>query len=110
MGQPVPDAETAVERVPDHPVYLRGLHGYAVGAIDSRSAREDHVCARAPAGSEIARTLPGRRAGSINAAVKLLESAIPAAAAQVEALVLKGTGGDGPGGVRRGEEAGATAS
>lgn len=81
------------ERVPDHPVYLRGLHGYAVWG--NRLAFERaHItpATLAPAGGEIVKDGSGAPSGVLtNAAVRLLESAIPPpTAAQVEALVLEG--------------------
>ncbi|HEX8112971.1 MAG TPA: amidohydrolase [Kofleriaceae bacterium] len=81
------------ERVPDHPVYLRGLHGYAVWGNRLAFERAQITPAtRAPAGGEIVRDASGAPSGVlINAAVRLLESAMPPpTAAQVEALVLKG--------------------
>lgn len=81
------------ERVPDHPVYLRGLHGYAVWGNRLAFERAKITPAtRAPAGGEIRKDASGSPSGVlVNAAVKLLESAIPApTAAQIEALALKG--------------------
>jgi predicted amidohydrolase YtcJ len=81
------------ERVPDHPVYLRGLHGYAVWGNRLAFERAGITPATsAPAGGEIKKDASGAPSGVLlNAAVQLLESAIPPpTAAQVEALVLKG--------------------
>lgn len=81
------------ERVPDHPVYLRGLHGYAVWGNRLAFERANLTSATsAPAGGEIVKDASGDPSGVlVNAAVRLLESAIPPpTAAQVEALVLEG--------------------
>jgi predicted amidohydrolase YtcJ len=81
------------ERVPDHPVYLRGLHGYAVWGNRLAFERAHITPATSdPAGGEIAKDASGNPSGVlVNAAVRLLEAAIPPpTAAQVEALVLEG--------------------
>jgi len=81
------------ERVPDHPVYLRGLHGYAVWGNRLAFERANITPATsAPAGGEIVKDASGNPSGVlVNAAVRLLEAAIPPpTAAQVEALVVKG--------------------
>ncbi len=81
------------ERVPDHPVYLRGLHGYAVWGNRLAFERAQITPATSvPAGGEITKDASGAPGGVLlNAAVRLLESAIPPpTAAQVEALVLEG--------------------
>jgi predicted amidohydrolase YtcJ len=88
-----PTLKLLSERVPDHPVYLRGLHGYAVWGNRLAFERAKITPAtRAPAGGEIRKDATGTPSGVLlNAAVKLLESAMPPpTAAQVEALVLKG--------------------
>jgi predicted amidohydrolase YtcJ len=81
------------ERVPDHPVYLRGLHGYAVWGNRLAFERANITPATtAPAGGEIRKDASGAPSGVLlNAAARLLESAIPPPTpAQVEALALKG--------------------
>jgi hypothetical protein len=81
------------ERVPDHPVYLRGLHGYAVWGNRLAFERAGITPATsAPAGGEIKQDASGAPSGVLlNAAVRLLESAMPPpTTAQLEALVLKG--------------------
>jgi predicted amidohydrolase YtcJ len=86
-----PTVKLLSERVPDHPVYLRGLHGYAVWGNQLAFERAQITPAtRAPAGGEIKKDASGRPSGVLtNAAVGLLEAAIPRpSAAQVEALVL----------------------
>jgi len=88
-----PTVKLLSERVPDHPVYLRGLHGYAVWGNRLAFERAKITAAtRAPAGGEIKKDASGAPSGVlVNAAVGLLESAMPApTAAQIEALVLKG--------------------
>lgn len=88
-----PTLKLLSERVPDHPVYLRGLHGYAVWGNRLAFERAKITPATsAPAGGEIKKDASGKPSGVlVNAAVKLLESAMPApTAAQIEALVLKG--------------------
>ncbi|HEX7836355.1 MAG TPA: amidohydrolase [Kofleriaceae bacterium] len=88
-----PTLKLLSERVPDHPVYLRGLHGYAVWGNRLAFERAKITPAtRAPAGGEIKKDASGAPSGVlINAAVGLLESAIPApTVAQIEALALKG--------------------
>jgi predicted amidohydrolase YtcJ len=88
-----PTLKLLSERVPDHPVYLRGLHGYAVWGNRLAFERAKITSATsAPAGGEIKKDASGAPSGVlVNAAVKLLESAMPPPApAQIEALVLKG--------------------
>jgi predicted amidohydrolase YtcJ len=67
-------------KVPDHPVYLRGLHGYAVwgNRLAFQKAGID-ASTRAPAGGEIRRDRNGKATGILlNQAVGLLERAVPA--------------------------------
>ena len=88
-----PTMKLLSERVPDHPVYLRGLHGYAVWGNRLAFERAGITAAtRAPPGGEIKADASGAPSGVlVNAAVRLLESAMPApTAAQIEGLVLKG--------------------
>jgi len=75
-----PDMALLSAKVPDHPVYLRGLHGYAVwgnrlafekAGIDAKTP--------APLGGEIRKDAKGRPTGILlNQAVGLLERAVPA--------------------------------
>src|SRR5213078_1728357 len=98
------------ERVPDHPVYLRGLHGYAVWGNRLAFERAKITPAtRAPAGGEIKKDASGAPSGIlVNAAVGLLESTIPRpTGAQIEALVLKGLEAMAEGGYVAVYEAGA---
>jgi predicted amidohydrolase YtcJ len=88
-----PTAKLLSERVPDHPVYLRGLHGYAVWGNRLAFERAKITAATpAPARGEIRKDASGTPSGVLlNAAVGLLESAIPPpTTAQIEALALKG--------------------
>ena len=88
-----PTMERLSERVPDHPVYLRGLHGYAVwGNRLAFERAKISATTRAPAGGEIRKGPGGKPTGVLlNAAVSLLEAAIPPPTeAQIEALALKG--------------------
>jgi predicted amidohydrolase YtcJ len=68
-------------RVPDHPVYLRGLHGFA--AWGNRMAVDRASITRAtpaPAGGTIVKDAKGEPTGIVtNSAVSLLSRAIPAA-------------------------------
>jgi hypothetical protein len=88
-----PTLQLLSKRVPDHPVYLRGLHGYAVWGNRLAFERAGITTATlAPSGGEIRKGPGGAPTGILlNAAVGLLEAAIPAPTqAQVEALALKG--------------------
>src|SRR5262245_59943418 len=88
-----PTMKLLSERVPDNPVYLRGLHSYAVWGNRLAFERASITAATSvPAGGEIRKDASGAPSGVlVNAAVKLLESALPApTAAQIEALVVKG--------------------
>jgi predicted amidohydrolase YtcJ len=74
-----PTMELLSERVPSHPVYLRGLHGFA--GWGNRMAFERAGIGpetRDPAGGEIVRDSRGRPTGVLlNRAVLLLEDSIP---------------------------------
>ncbi len=88
-----PDLTLLSRRVPDHPVVLRGLHGFAVWA--NRLAFERAGITRAtpsPPGGEIRRDARGEPTGIlVNAARTLLERAIPEPSPeQLEAQVLDG--------------------
>ncbi len=75
-----PDMKLLSTKVPDHPVYLRGLHGYAVWG--NRLAFEKAgitAATRSPAGGEIRKDRAGRPTGILlNSAVGLLGRAVPA--------------------------------
>ena len=68
------------ERVPEHPVFLRSLHGFA-GWVNQRALDEIGVTADtpAPSGGEILRGPDGEPTGVfLNRAVPILDEAIPA--------------------------------
>ena len=75
-----PDMELISERVPNHPVYMRGLHGFAGWgnrlAFELAGITAD---TEAPTGGEIRRDFRGAPTGLLlNRAVPLLDDAIPA--------------------------------
>lgn len=74
-----PDHRLLSERVPDHPVYLRGLHGYAGWANKLALERAGITRrTRAPSGGQIRRDRRGEPTGLLlNRAVSLIEAAIP---------------------------------
>lgn len=88
-----PDMRLLSQRVPDHPVYLRGLHSFA--AWGNRLAFERAgitASTSAPAGGEIKKDAKGQPTGILmNNASRLLESAVPAPTpAQLKTRVLAG--------------------
>jgi hypothetical protein len=88
-----PDMRRLSESVPDNPVILRGLHGFAV--LGNRAAFEAAgITARtvAPSGGEIRRDADGNPTGIlINNATRLLEAALPPLTPQrLQARVLAG--------------------
>ncbi len=75
-----PDLRLLSEKVPDHPVYLASLHGFAGWgnrlAFERASITSD---TKAPEGGEIRKDANGRLTGIVlNRAVPLLASAVPA--------------------------------
>jgi len=75
-----PDMELISERVPNHPVYMRGLHGFAGWgnrlAFELAGITAD---TEAPTGGEIRKDARGAPTGLLlNRAVPLLDDAIPA--------------------------------
>jgi predicted amidohydrolase YtcJ len=105
-----PTLKLLSERVPDHPVYLRGLHSYAVWGNRLAFERAKITAATAaPAGGEIRKDAAGAPSGVLlNAAARLLESAIPPpTAAQVEELARSGLQAMADAGYVAVEEAGA---
>jgi predicted amidohydrolase YtcJ len=69
------------ERVPDHPVFLRSLHGFA-GWVNQRALDEIGITAAtpSPSGGEILKGPDGEPTGVfLNRAVPILDAAIPAA-------------------------------
>lgn len=87
-----PDKRLLTERVPDHPVVMRGLHGFAAwgNALALEKAGITRFT-RAPAGGEIRTDANGEPTGLLlNRAVPLLDDAIPAPTpAQRDAQVLR---------------------
>lgn len=88
-----PTVELLSERVPDHPVYLRGLHGFAVWgnrlALERAGITADTPD---PGGGEILRDANGEPTGILtNRATALLADAMPAPGIeQVERQILRG--------------------
>jgi predicted amidohydrolase YtcJ len=75
-----PDMVRLSDAVPDHPVYLRGLHGFAVWGNRLAFERAGITAAtKAPKGGEIRRDRAGRPTGILlNRATELLDTALPA--------------------------------
>ncbi len=74
-----PDKRLLSARVPDHPVVLRGLHGFAVWA-NERALSEAGVTSTTPVpvGGEVRRGADGTPNGLfINRAVELMDKAVP---------------------------------
>ncbi|MFN8579527.1 MAG: amidohydrolase family protein [Gemmatimonadaceae bacterium] len=74
-----PDKRLLSERVPDHPVLLRGLHGFAAWA-NERALADAHITAStaAPTGGEIRHEKDGSPSGLfMNRAVELVTAAVP---------------------------------
>ncbi len=74
-----PDMDLLSGRVPDHPVYLKGLHGFAVwGNRKAFEAAGIGPDTQSPSGGEIVKDRRGRPTGILmNRARTLLESALP---------------------------------
>ena len=74
-----PDRRLISARVPDHPVVLRGLHGFAAWANDLALQKAGITRdTRAPAGGEIRADASGEPTGLVlNRAVPLLDDAVP---------------------------------
>jgi len=75
-----PDKELLGERVPDHPVLMRGLHGFAVwGNQAALDAAGITAATRAPEGGRIERGAGGEPTGLLlDRATALLTDAVPA--------------------------------
>jgi predicted amidohydrolase YtcJ len=74
-----PDLRTLSERIPDHPVFLRGLHGFA-GWANRRALEAAGIGpdTEDPVGGEIRRDARGRPTGLfLNNAVRLMDAAVP---------------------------------
>jgi predicted amidohydrolase YtcJ len=88
-----PDLRLLSQRVPDHPVYLRGLHSFAAWGNQLALQRAGITASmEAPAGGEIRKDAKGEPTGILmNNAARLLENAVPAPTpAQLQARVLAG--------------------
>ena len=87
-----PDKRLLSERVPDHPVLMRGLHGFAAwGNTLALQAARITRATPAPTGGEIVKDASGEPTGLLlNRAVPLLDDAVPPpTAAQRDAQVLR---------------------
>ena len=87
-----PDRRLISQRVPDHPVLLRGLHGFAAWANDLALQKAGITrTTKAPTGGEIRVDATGEPTGLLlNRAVPLLDDAVPQPTpAQRDAQVLR---------------------
>ena len=88
-----PDSDALSARIPDHPVLLRGLHGFAAWG-NERAFQAAGIDAETPdpVGGEILRRPNGGPLGVVlNRAVPLLEAAVPTpSAAERQARLLRG--------------------
>jgi predicted amidohydrolase YtcJ len=88
-----PDNRALSERVPNHPVMLRGLHGFAVWGNKLAFERAGITAeTQAPTGGEILKDADGNPTGIlVNNATRLLEAALPELTQeQLESRVLAG--------------------
>jgi predicted amidohydrolase YtcJ len=89
----MPDLELLSREVPDHPVYLRGLHGFCVWGNRLAFERAG-VTAKtpSPSGGEIRKDKNGRPTGIlVNTAVRLLQAAVPPPSEeQLKSYILAG--------------------
>jgi predicted amidohydrolase YtcJ len=88
-----PTADLLSRRVPDHPVLMRGLHGFAVWGNRMALERAGITAeTETPSGGEIRRDAEGRPTGTlINRATNLLTDALPVpSATQIEDRVVTG--------------------
>ncbi len=87
-----PDRVELSRRIPDHPVWLRGLHGFA-GWANDRALAEVGVTreTEAPVGGEIRRGPDGEPTGLfLNRAVALMDGSVPPPAPEeVDARILQ---------------------
>jgi predicted amidohydrolase YtcJ len=87
-----PDKRLLSARVPDHPVILRSLHGFAAWA-NQRALTQAGITrdTRSPSGGEIRRNPQGEPTGLVlNRAVQLLDDAVPLPSpAQRDAQVMR---------------------
>ncbi len=88
-----PDNRRLSQRVPDHPVILRGLHGFAVWGNRLAFERAGITAqTQAPAGGAILRDSAGNATGIlVNNATRLLEAALPPVTGErLESRVIAG--------------------
>jgi len=88
-----PDMKLLSERVPDHPVLLRGLHSFAVWGNRPAFERAKITAETpTPSGGEIRKDPQGQPTGILlNAATRLLEDAVPPLSPEaLEQRVLRG--------------------
>jgi predicted amidohydrolase YtcJ len=74
-----PDRRLLSERIPDHPVWLRGLHGFA-GWANDRALEEAGITrdTEAPVGGEVVKDARGEPTGLfLNRGVTMVDQAIP---------------------------------
>jgi predicted amidohydrolase YtcJ len=89
----LPDMKLLSKQVPNHPVYLKGLHGFSVWGNRLAFERAGITSKTpSPTGGEISKDKSGYPTGILtNTAVRLLEAAIPPpTVAQLRSFVLKG--------------------
>jgi predicted amidohydrolase YtcJ len=88
-----PDAKLLSQRVPNHPVFLRGLHTFA-GWANQLALDRAGITAKTPApeGGEIRKGADGKPTGILtNRAIALIDAAIPApGSAELQSHVLSG--------------------
>ena len=108
----LPTGERLSKAVPDHPVYLRGLHGFSVWGNRLALARAGiDRDTKAPSDGTIVKNAAGEPTGILtNRAVALLESAVPSpTATDRQELILAGLRAVAGAGYVSVEEAGADA-
>ncbi|MBM3790029.1 MAG: amidohydrolase, partial [Acidobacteria bacterium] len=106
----MPDMQLLSRQVPDHPVYLKGLHGFAVWGNREAFARAGITAGTpSPSGGEIRKDGSGKPTGIlVNSAVRLLEAAIPRPSIeQLKSYILAGLGAMASAGYVSVHEAGA---
>jgi predicted amidohydrolase YtcJ len=88
-----PDLKLLTERIPDHPVYLRGLHSFAA-LVNALALQKAGITSStpSPAGGEIRKDARGNPTGILtNRAVDLIDAVIPPLTPeQLETRVLAG--------------------
>jgi predicted amidohydrolase YtcJ len=108
-----PDSRMLSQRVPDHPVLLHGLHGFASWSNRAAFERAAITAATAaPVGGEIRKDKSGHPTGILlNNASRLVERAVPPATpAQLEARIARAFTALGEAGYVHVQEAGANSA